>query len=601
NQIEDIVVTAGAFEASDEKKSVVLKPLDIVTTAGGAADIYETMKMLPGTQQVGEQEGLFVRGGSANETVTIIDEMVVHKPFFSSVPDVPQRSRFQPFLFKGTMFSTGGYSSQYGQAMSSALILNSTDLADTTETAMGLNMAGANAYHAHRWDNTSLAVSAEYANLSPYFKLIEQRTDWTKAPEALNSEVVFRHRFSDRDMFKVYMLGSNSDIAMNYQTLNNDSIFMQHFDLNNKHLFINSSYKNYLSNKYSLFTGVSYTYDGDDIINYGLKVNSEKQYLQAKTILTRYLNNKASLKAGAEYQFNTQEGVYGNYESSAEAQYSAVFAELSYRIGGRFATRSGIRVLSSTFSNQTKVAPRLSCSYLTGVNSQVSVAYGVYYQHTDDSIRYQSKNLEMENAEHYIANYQWTGDERVFRVEAYFKRYHNLARVTQKYTSYDNSGYGYARGVDVFWRDEKSIRNSDYWISYSYIDTKRKYRNYPNELTPQYVSNHNASVVYKYSIPGITTTIGGSYSYASGRSFYHFAGNSLNFTEQTPDYHNLSISVSKLSSVFGNFAVFYAAVYNVLNRENILAYRYSPNGRLRVETGPTSLRSFFIGCFISIR
>lgn len=64
NELNTVVITAGAFEASDEKKMTMLKPLDIVTTAGAAADITGAMQLLPGAQRVGEQEGLFVRGGS---------------------------------------------------------------------------------------------------------------------------------------------------------------------------------------------------------------------------------------------------------------------------------------------------------------------------------------------------------------------------------------------------------------------------------------------------------------------------------------------------------------------------------------------------------
>ncbi len=68
-----VTISAGSFEASDEKKNTVLKPLDIVTTAGANADIVSALKTLPGAQQVGEKEGLFVRGGTGYETQTFID------------------------------------------------------------------------------------------------------------------------------------------------------------------------------------------------------------------------------------------------------------------------------------------------------------------------------------------------------------------------------------------------------------------------------------------------------------------------------------------------------------------------------------------------
>src|SRR3972149_6077280 len=75
-ELDQVVISAGSFEASDENKAVILRPLDIFTT-GSDADIYSALETLPGTQQVGETEGLFVRGGAGSETRTIIDAMVV--------------------------------------------------------------------------------------------------------------------------------------------------------------------------------------------------------------------------------------------------------------------------------------------------------------------------------------------------------------------------------------------------------------------------------------------------------------------------------------------------------------------------------------------
>src|SRR6202012_6198529 len=92
------------------KRGRVLSPLDVATSAGSNADITAALKPLPGAQQIGEQEGLFVRGGAGYEAKQFIDGSLVNNPYYSSVPDIAQRGRFSPFLFKGTVFSTGGYS-----------------------------------------------------------------------------------------------------------------------------------------------------------------------------------------------------------------------------------------------------------------------------------------------------------------------------------------------------------------------------------------------------------------------------------------------------------------------------------------------------------
>ena len=93
NELNAVVITAGAFEASDEKKNTILKPLDIVTTAGADGDIYGALETLPGASKVGNDDGLYVRGGSDYETKTVIDGMTVNNPYYSTLPDIPSRGR----------------------------------------------------------------------------------------------------------------------------------------------------------------------------------------------------------------------------------------------------------------------------------------------------------------------------------------------------------------------------------------------------------------------------------------------------------------------------------------------------------------------------
>ena len=131
-ELKAVVITAGTFEASDQKRASALNPIDIVTTASANGDITNAIKTLPGTQQVGESTGLFVRGGTATETKIFIDGTLVNNFFYSTEPDLASRGRFNPFLFKGTIFSSGGYSALYGQALSSVLLLESIDLPEKT-------------------------------------------------------------------------------------------------------------------------------------------------------------------------------------------------------------------------------------------------------------------------------------------------------------------------------------------------------------------------------------------------------------------------------------------------------------------------------------
>jgi hypothetical protein len=120
NSLDTVVISAGTFEASDNGKVSVLKPLDVVTTASALGDFLGALQTLPGTTTVAEDGRLFVRGGDANETQIFIDGLRVFSPYTPTTANTPTRGRYSPFLFDGITFSTGGYSAEYGQALSSA-------------------------------------------------------------------------------------------------------------------------------------------------------------------------------------------------------------------------------------------------------------------------------------------------------------------------------------------------------------------------------------------------------------------------------------------------------------------------------------------------
>src|SRR6202790_4226920 len=100
NELKAVTISAGSFAAGDSHRGAVMSSLDIATTAGSNADITAALKTLPGAQQVGEQEGLFVRGGAGYEAKQYIDGTLVNNPYYTSVPDIATRGGFTPFFFK---------------------------------------------------------------------------------------------------------------------------------------------------------------------------------------------------------------------------------------------------------------------------------------------------------------------------------------------------------------------------------------------------------------------------------------------------------------------------------------------------------------------
>ena len=221
NQLTGVTLTAGSFEAGDNSKVSVLKPLDIVTTAGAVGDFVGALQALPGTSTVNEDGRLFIRGGSAGETQVFIDGLRVYQPFSATANNIPTRGRFSPFLFKGITFSTGGYSAEYGQALSSVLLLNTTDAPEQEKTDISLMSVGGGVGHTEIWGNESLSINTSYINLTPYESLIpsKQGIRWNKPYESISGEAVFRSK-GENNIFKLYTGFSHSDLDIEQEDIN---------------------------------------------------------------------------------------------------------------------------------------------------------------------------------------------------------------------------------------------------------------------------------------------------------------------------------------------------------------------------------------------
>lgn len=203
NELNAVTISAGAIEASDEKKSVILRPLDIVTTPSAMGDIVGAFQTLPGTSTVGNDGRLFVRGGDASEVGIYIDGMRVGNAYGTTAGNVPTRTRFNPNLFKGTFFSTGGYSAEYGQALSSALALNTKDLAIRSQGDLSIMSVGGGYAHTLANEKQSLTVSGNIFDLKPYQNLVKQDFDWERAPYGIDLEVAAQQKTAKGGLWKV--------------------------------------------------------------------------------------------------------------------------------------------------------------------------------------------------------------------------------------------------------------------------------------------------------------------------------------------------------------------------------------------------------------
>lgn len=602
NTLNAVEVTAGTFKAGDNSKATALKAMDIVTTAGSAGNIIAALETLPGTQTVGENGRLFVRGGEADETQTYVDGIRVGQPYGASANNVPTRGRFSPFLFSGITFSTGGYSAEFGDALSSVLLLNTIDEPTQNQMDISIMTVGVGLGKTKKWEKSSFTFNTSYINLAPYQLVVPQNLDWNKPYETLAGESIFRYKFKS-GILKVYGAFDYSTFDLNQKDINFDEKIR--FDLQNNNFYFNTSYKGYLNDNLQLQTGFSYGYAQNKIGISADKVANNERTLHTKFKLRNSFSNRFKLSVGADLfhtNFDENFNVFGyGYQNNT----IAFFSEAEILLSRKIAFNLGLRLSNASIVDEFTVEPRISFAYKVAENSQFSMAYGNFNQTArQDYLKFDS-NLDYETTSHYILNYIYNKQGRMFRAETYYKDYNCLVKYNGIQagfdSNYNNEGFGYAKGLDLFWRDSKTIKNLEYWVSYSFIDSKRDFRNYESQVTPSFVANHNFSLVTKYFVSDWRSQISATYSFNSGRPFDN--PNITEFmSEKTKSFNNLSLSWAYLVS---QQKILFLSVTNLLGTENIFGYQYANtpdlNGQFQRQaiTQPAS-RFIFVGFFWTI-
>ena len=617
SEIDAVVISAGSIEASDKKRATaLLTPIDIYTTAGADGQISSALNYLPGVQKVGESEGLFVRGGTGSETKIFMDGSLINNYFSNSVPGIAGRDRFNTSLFKGNVFSSGGYSALYGQALSGVLILESVDLPDTSSFDFGISpIFASGSFQKLSKDKTySFGTSLSYFNLGLVQQIFKYNTDFSKPAQGFGGDANFRIKTKSGGMFKYYGSFDTNQMAVKSTSLEPE-YDQTKVDLNSANMYHNLSFKQKFG-KYLWNAGASYSYNDaklnfatvkNDVETPQTAFNNKDNYFNFKTVLERKINKISAIRGGVEFN-NAHET--NNFNKNYTDLLSSVFAETDLGFSNNLSAKVGVRAENSSYLDKTNVAPRFALAYRLSKDWTSSFAYGIFYQNPESKYLNSNTPLTFQKAEHYILQVQKSSEGRSFRLEAFYKDYQKLVKTfgdQYAQTAINNNGNGIAKGAEIFWRDKKTFKNIDYWLSYSFLDTKRDFMNYPISLVPSFAAKHTLSVVAKKFITDWKTGFNLSYTYASGRPYYDIVSQSgtniLRHEGTLKDYSGLNFSVNYLPNLGKKdakaFTVLVLSVSNILGNKNVYGYNFSKDGMRSSAVVPPVNTFVFIGAFIS--
>jgi len=598
DKIDEVVINAGAFEASDEKKAVVLRMFDVATTPSAQGDIFGALGTLPGVQKVGEDGRVFVRGGESYETKAFLDGMNVSTPYLSKMPDMPTRGRFSPLLFSGTLFSTGAYSAEYGQALSSIVDMKTNSIETEDKSSISIMTVGVMASTTKCWKNSSLSLNGDFVTSGLSNVINKQQVDWIKSPAGIDGTLMYRQKAGKTGLYKVFGTFNHSASGLNY--LNTQSGMNQNILLNSSNVYLNNTYNSMLGEKWMIKSGLAFNYDLQKFDLDKDQVATTQRMTQAKLSFSHFLNEETELKFGADWvNFSYEQKIRmdGNYRLPFTNNQLSGFAEVEYKLSKKFATRLGARLENSSLLNGTTLVPRLSGAYKTGDHSQVSLAGGQFYQNPEDDYLKFAPQLKPEKSSHAVMTWQYQTELKTFRVEGYLKKYTDLVKYTKPLATnpldYSNAGSGQAKGIDIFWRDKETFKLTDYWISYSWINARRNYKDYTAATIPGYVSEHNFSVVYKRFLEPLRTFASLTYSFASSRP-YHDPNFARFMNSKTKPYNDISLSLTYLLEIFGKQSVFHLMVNNLAGFDNVFGYNFSDTPNSAGHYDSTPIKSPFV-------
>lgn len=608
----------------DKTLHTVMNKEDVQTTAGANMDIVNAMKTLPGAQKNSGGDGLYVRGGEGYETQMYIDGMLVNNFFYGGAPDVSHRGRFPPSLFKGTYFASGGYSAAYGQALSSVVIMESNDLPEMSELNINVGSTGVGTtFNKLTSSRFSYGGSLNYLNLQPYYGVIKQIYDFQQQPQFLDGAANFRWRSRNRkSILKFYASGAYSTLSLLRNSIDYD-YRKDYYAMNSDNAYGNLTFNTTIGH-WKMAAGVSASYNGDatTMAHIDNKLFDPRQLINSQQPATLYVirntwsspqGRKVKWLSGWEYQQGKK-----NYTADSASHermdtvhldykyhYMAVFTEATWHIYGKYSARLGMRGEYLNTTGEFKLSPRVMLNYDLDEDAQLYVSYGHFYQRPQTDLLLYKPDLHFMRATHYIAGFQKTiAEESTLRAEAFYKKYDKLVSLLPD-TSVD--GYGYAAGIELFWKSKIKSKNFDYWLSYSYTSSKRKYLDYPVYTQPAFISDQSFSLVLKQYVPKLSMHFAATYNIETGKP-YAIPGAKVNdfMKEKTPLYNSADISCAyvrtiNVGSLKNIYSIFALTVTNVFNNTQIYGYRYSTIDYTRRQAlTPMAARFIYLGAFFSL-
>lgn len=622
--IGDVVVQDSKYTDFTYTASTIdIEPamVQMLPSIGGETDLFRALQMLPGVTVATEiSTGIYVRGGSPDQNLTLVDGVVVYNPAHLG----GFATTFNADALQDIKLIKGAFPAEYGGRLSS--VLDVTMREGTKERVKGsfdVSLIGSRLTLEGPFDTNATFIfsgrSMYLGKVIPAFEKLSVIPRYTFFD--FNGKVNYILSEKDRIFFsgffssdKLLEPASNKDVEFNIKW-QNSTVNTSWVRISNPQLFIYTSllYTNYnfqtiiadkdhSTSQLDFFTSsqindfylrreMEYFGISDNIVKGGVEVT----YHNFSTTTSDYLTKELQYK-----------NIYGTDINALEA---SVYLQDDFKINNDLKGNTGLRLYYFQASKMLKIEPRISLSYYFLerfiIRSSFAIAHqGLHLLNRQDiflptDVWYPSAGsvLPSRSIQGSFGFEALSFDKSfLFSVEAYYKKLDNIYEYREDAnfnidTPFDEKitkGKGEAFGVEFFFNKRIGILSG--WIGYTTAWTKRYFDELNNghPFYPRYDRRHDISLVLSLQ-PSEQITCGLTWTYGTGQAYslpigqYMFTGldhpnsnttdNYYNYSRRDefrlPPFHKLDLSFNYLINISEkNNLEISLNIYNAYNRNN---------------------------------
>jgi len=635
---ENVEVRSEIFAKNNEQtvSNTTLNREEIRQTPGSGGDPLRVINSLPAVSAAsGEFADLIVRGGTAEENLTFVDNIPISDfTYFTDRYDGGRGGRasiLAPDAFDNLEFSAGGFGVRYGDKMSSALDVHIREanrkriqaviFADSGTAGGSIDIPfGKNGGWFSSGRRSYIDVALDVAGIAEQGIIGYPRTlDFT-------NKIVYD--LSPRQKLSFTALNFFEDFDQSRDQAFNIARRTDRFEArrtSRRNVFGATLASTIGAKTLAQTTAWLNTAHNDGSF---LRLDSDRTLQRARDLrdsqfgikeeLTSAVTGKIQLAVGGGLYFDranyfTFENT-GRFSSPLEEEFNAAprqnsfkldtktsaygYVQATFNLTPRFNITPGVRFDRYGLTGKTLTSPRVGARF--GVNSRIALTFaaGIYRQPPSLyvlSLTPNNRNLKSQTATHVIGGIEWLVREDLrVRFEAYQKTYEDLIvqplRPTRNFAlngNYFNTGSGTSRGFEV--SAQKALTGFfSGQASYAYLNSRRKFDSDGVEFPSNFERPHQLTLI------GITRFYGFSlaakYRIASGlpytlRTPIRFVPNSQFFIQRVasdadinrsrlPNFASLDVRVEKRFG-FKRFSFApYLDYFNITNHDSIVEPNY---------------------------